>query len=186
MVPRPSGTTASGQTSRYAVAAWAGVAVLLAMTPGRTEGIPTLFILPLEMTDTSGETPSRAKEHEDRLAALTRFVSNQLVAHRLYSTVDPTPIDGAIGRARAAQPLDQCNGCELDLARMVHADRVLVGAVDKVSTLIGSLRLTIVDVATGRSLFGRTLGFRGDTDEAWQHAVRFFIRDLEATAALQR
>ncbi len=135
------------------------------------------------MADTSGETPSRAKEHEDRLAALTRFLSNELVEHRLYSAVDPTPIDREIGRARATQPLDKCNGCELDLARMVHADHVLVGAVDKVSTLIGSLRLTIVDVATGQRLFGRTLGFRGDTDEAWQHAVRFFVRDLEATPA---
>ena len=81
-------------------------------------------------------------------------------------------IGSEIDKARATQPLDRCNGCERDLARLVHADRVLIGAVDKVSTLIGSLRLRIVDVATGQSIFSRVLGFRGDTDEAWQRAAR--------------
>jgi len=55
-----------------------------------------------------------------------------------------------------------------------------------VSTLIGSLRLSIVDVATDQSIFSRVLGFRGDTDEAWRRAVRFFVRDPEATAAERR
>jgi hypothetical protein len=36
-------------------------------------------------------------------------------------------------------------------------------------------------------VFGRDLGFRGDSDEAWQqHAVRFFVRDVEAVPAQQR
>jgi hypothetical protein len=58
--------------------------------------------------------------------------------------------------------------------------------VDKVSTLIGSLRLNIEDVATGRSVFSRVLSFRGDTDDAWQHAVRFFVRDLQAAPPQER
>jgi hypothetical protein len=79
-----------------------------------------------------------------------------------------------------------CNGCELDLARLVHADRVLLGEVDKVSTLIGSLYISIVDVAAGQHVFSPALGFRGDTVEAWQHAARCFVRELQATAAKQR
>jgi hypothetical protein len=63
---------------------------------------------------------------------------------------------------------------------------VLIGKVDKVSTLIGSLDLSIVNVATGERVFSRVLSFRGDTDEAWQHAALFFVRDLEATGAQQR
>jgi hypothetical protein len=31
-----------------------------------------------------------------------------------------------------------------------------------------------------------TLAFAAITDEAWQHAVRFFVRDLEAVPAQQR
>jgi hypothetical protein len=164
-------------------AIWTAVSVLLSSAPVGAADIPTLLVLPLEMVDTSGETPSRVKEHEDRLAALTRYLSKELEAHRLYAIIDPTPIGTEIAEARAPQPLDKCKGCERDLARLVRADRVLIGEVYKVSTLIGSLRLNIVDVGTGQSVFSRWLNFRGDTDEAWQHAVRFFVRDLEETAA---
>jgi hypothetical protein len=168
------------------MAIWIAASVLLSTVPGRTADTPTLLVLPIDMVDTSGEIPSHAKEHEDRLAALSLYLSNELRAHGLYAIVDPTPIRIEIDKARAAQPLNDCNGCERDLARLVRADRVLTGEVDKVSTLIGSLHLRIVDVATGRSVVDRVIGFRGDTDDAWQHAVRFFIRDLGATATGQR
>jgi hypothetical protein len=171
---------------RRFAAIWIGATVLLATTSSRAADIPTLLVLPLEMADTSGETPSRAKELEDRLTTLTLTLSRELGAHGLYSVIDPTSIGTEIDKARATEALDRCNGCERDLARLVHADRVLIGAVDKVSTLIGSLRLSIVDVATGQSTFSRAVGFRGDTDEAWQRAARFFVRDLEATAAERR
>ncbi len=168
------------------MAIWIAASVLLPTVPGRTAEVPTLLVLPLDMVDTSGEIPSHAEEHEDRLAALALYLSNELRAHGLYAIVDPTPIRTEIDKARAAQPLADCNGCERDLGRLAHADRVLTGEVDKVSTLIGSLHLKIVDVATGHNVFDRVLGFRGDTDDAWQHAVRFFVRDLGATAVGQR
>src|SRR5262249_42350254 len=107
---------------------------------------PTLLVLPLEMADTSGEAHPQSDTHADRLAALTRYLSRQISEDRLYRVVDPAPIAADIDRVRAAQPIDRCNGCERDLARLVQADRVLVGEIDKVSTLIGSLRLDIVDV----------------------------------------
>ena len=134
-----------------------------------------------EMAETSGETPSRAKELEDRLTTMLTL-SRELGAHGLYSVIDPTSIGTEIDKARATEALDRCNGCERDLARLVHADRVLIGAVDKVSTLIGSLRLSIVDVATAKALsaarwvFGATRMMRGN-------APRDFVRDLAATAA---
>ena len=136
--------------------------------------------------DTSGETPAHAKEHADRLTELGQYLSHSLANAGLYSIVDPTPIAAAIEHARAAQPLDACNGCERDLGKLVHADRVLVGEIDKVSTLIGAMRLNIIDVTTGRPVFARVLSFRGDTDTAWDNAIRFFVRDLSATPPKQR
>lgn len=157
-----------------------------AMTASQAAATPTLLVLPLSLNDTSGETPPHIREHMERLAALTRYLSQMLTVDDLYTVIDPTPIAPEIEKVRATQPLDACNGCERDLARQVHADRVLIGGVDKVSTLIGSLRLNIEDVATGRSVFSRVLSFRGDTDGAWQHAVRFFVRDLQASPQQQR
>ena len=89
-------------------------------------------------------------------------------------------------KARSAQSLAECNGCERDLARLAGADRVLVGEVDKVSSLIGSLTIRIADVETGRIIFGRAVSFRGDTYEAWQHAMRFLVRELEKSVAQAR
>jgi hypothetical protein len=170
-------TQSVGRESRLCMVIWCVATILLAMTAGRAADRPTLLVLPIEMVDTSGEAPTNVHEH--RLATLTMHLSQQLGSRGLYTIIDPAPIGGEIDKARTAQLLDKCNGCERDLARLVHADRVLIGEVDKVSTLIGSLRLSIVDVVTGQSVFARELGFRGDTDDAWQHAVRFFVRDQE-------
>ena len=154
-----------------------------AAVPAQAAGPPTLLVLPLDMVDISGEIPPRTKEHNDRLAALTQYLARSLAESGSYAIADATPIAAEIDEARSAQRLGDCNGCERDLARLVHADRVLTGELDKVSTLIGSLRLQIIDVATGRRVVARVLSFRGDTDEAWQHAARFFLRDLAADPA---
>jgi hypothetical protein len=145
-----------------------------------------LLVLPLDMIDTSGEMPPRAKVHEDRLEALASYLSKALVDERIYSIIDPTTMGATIAEARSVKSLAKCNGCERDLARLVGADRVLVGEVDKVSTLIGSLTLRIADVETGRNIFVGAVSFRDDTYEAWQRAMRSLIRELEKPAAQAR
>jgi Protein of unknown function (DUF2380) len=147
---------------------------------------PSLLVLPLEMTDTSGEANPRAQEHAARLAALARQLGQDIQADGIYRVVDDGPIRAEIDKIRASQSLSDCNGCVLDLAQRLHAERVLVGEVYKVSTLIGSMRLDIIDVATGRTIFHRGLDFRGDTDDAWRHAGRFFVRDLAKLAVDMR
>jgi hypothetical protein len=67
--------------------------------------------------------------------------------------------------------------------KLAHVDRVLVGRIDKISTLIGNLTLRILNVDAGQRVFAQTVSFRRDTDEAWQHTVRFLIRDLRMTVA---
>ena len=156
---------------------------VLAHASAQAAAPPMLLVLPLDMVDTSGEIPPRVKEHNDRVTALTQYLAKALAESGSYAIADPTPIAAAIDQARSAQPLGDCNGCERDLARLVHAGRVLIGEIDKVSTLIGSLRLQVIDVATGRRVFERMLSFRGDTGDAWQHAARFFVRDLAADPA---
>lgn len=167
-------------------AVWCFFTGLFAAAPAWAKSPPSLLIMPLNWVDTSGEMPSHAKEHAERLKELATYLSGSLAQTGIYASIDPAPIAADIARVHAAQPLNACNGCERDLAKVVHADRVLVGEIDKVSTLIGSMRLNIIDVATGRVAFARVLGFRGDTDAAWQHAVQFFVRDLAAAPPGER
>jgi hypothetical protein len=90
------------------------------------------------------------------------YLAHDLEADGLYAISDPAPISEAIRQGPSPAAARLCHGCERDLARLVHADRVLIGEIDKVSSLIGGLRLDIIDVASGRNVFGRDLGFRGD------------------------
>ena len=85
------------------------VVAALTVTRAYASSPPTLLVLRLDMVDTSGETPPRMAEHEQRLKPRLRRVP------------------------------------------------------------------------TGQIAFAGTVSFRDDTDEAWQHAMRFLIRDLGAT-----
>ena len=51
-----------------------------------------------------------------------------------------------------------------------------IAAVQKMSTLISSLHVWLVDVESGRLLRKGAVSLRGDTEEAWRRAVDFLLR----------
>ena len=77
------------------------------------------------------------------------------------------------------QYLHKCNGCDLDIARALGAEQVLVAWIHRVSNLILTLNFEIRDVTTGNVSVRSSFGFRGDNDAAWTRAVEYLVRDLE-------
>ena len=71
-----------------------------------------------------------------------------------------------------------CNGCELDIARALRADRVLVGWVQKVSNLILNINVRIEDAATGQVLLLQSVDLRGNTDETWRRGIAYLVRRI--------
>jgi hypothetical protein len=60
----------------------------------------------------------------------------------------------------------------------------IVGAIQKMSTLIQWAKVTVIDVKTNRALWDKLFTFRGDNDEAWQRAEVFMSQEIrEALAA---
>ena len=51
-----------------------------------------------------------------------------------------------------------------------------ISVVHKTSTLISSLHVWLLDVATQRMLRQGAVSLRGDTEEAWRRAVGFLLR----------
>lgn len=141
--------------------------------------VPSILVLDLEIVDTSGEPTDQRQAHERRLEAIKEALETELAARGVYAVVDPTEIRADIDAIRAGQYLHACNGCEIRLARAVDADRVLTGRVNKVSSLILSLWVEIKDVDSGRPIVRKVLDFRGDTDQAWQRATLYLLRELE-------
>jgi hypothetical protein len=132
----------------------------------------TLLILPFGFIDTSGEPGDQRTSHAVHLAAMSRYLSDQLQETGLYRTLPAT--DGI--RACASNDQD----CLLAEARKAGGDLILVGAVQKASTLISQIWVGVFDAANGKRLFYRQLSFRGDTDEAWQHASLFLFQQIKA------
>ena len=74
--------------------------------------------------------------------------------------------------------IHECNGCELDIARTLQADRVLIGWVQKVSNLIVNINIQIEDVATGAILLNKSVDLRSNTDESWRRGVSYIVKSM--------
>lgn len=141
---------------------------------------PSLLVLGFELIDEQADvTPF--PEAEARLAAATERIAQGLAAAGLYRVVDPAPIAADIRAANASNySLLDCKGCELELARKLGTERVLLGWVQRVSNLILNLNIEVRDVASGRTLFNKSADMRGNNDRSWQRAADFVVRDMVA------
>lgn len=151
---------------------------LLSQAGASAEPPPKLAVLPFEIQDTSGEVgePSR---HEAMLANLTQFIARRVSASGIFSVADEVRVNDAVVTADSGTYLRSCNGCELDIAKSVGADAVMIGWVYKVSTLVGTLHVVIKDVPTGKTIYAHVFDFRGDNEKAWHRAADYMVRGLD-------
>ena len=110
--------------------------------------------------DTSGEVADQAGVHEKRLRNFMTALRRDVAAEGRYRLVS----------APSKQAQDQ--------ARIR-----IVGAVQKMSTLILWAKVTIVDVNTNRALWDKLFTFRGDNDEAWARAEIFISGEIKEVLA---
>jgi len=144
---------------------------------------PRLLALDFEIVDTSNEPGDKRADHARRLRLVRDWIATELDARKIYKNIDIGRVRAKLDAILAGQYLRTCNGCELDLARDVDADFVLLGKFNKISTLIGTLDLLIRDAKTGEVVQARTLGFRGDTDQAWLRAASFYVGEIARDGA---
>jgi PQQ-dependent catabolism-associated CXXCW motif protein len=147
--------------------------------PTRDGGrMPALAVLDLELTGDLGG-PELADEHAARLKTMSARLREDLERTGMYRIIDNSAAQGMIDTLRSQQAyLHDCNGCDLDVGRSLHADLVLVAWVDRVSGLILSLTYEIHDVQTAQIAARKSFDFRGDNNNAWNHAIDYMVRDL--------
>jgi PQQ-dependent catabolism-associated CXXCW motif protein len=139
---------------------------------------PALVVLDLELTGDLGG-PEFEAEHAQRLRTMSARLRQDLERTGLYRILDNSAAQGLIDTLKSRQAhLHDCNGCDLDVGRSLHADQVLVAWVDRVSGLILSLTYEVHDVQTGQIAARKSFDFRGDNDNAWNHAIDYMVRDL--------
>jgi len=150
------------------------IAMLLAGMPDARAGAAalTVAVFPVELVDTSGEPPK--PERAAQIAAATDELARLLEGSGRYRPVDLTPI---ATRLAAAGPLSQCHGCWLAMSQDVGAAIAVVTIVHKMSTLISSMEVWMVDVASRRVLRNGAVSLRGDTTEAWHRGIGYLVRN---------
>ena len=133
---------------------------------------PATAIFPFEIYDTSGEPPR--PDLTERLAMATRVLSEALEKTGRYSPIDLGPFSTEVA---ATAPRYRCGDCFLTVARQAGAAFAVVSVVHKVSSLISSMDIWILDTSNGAGVAHLGGQIRGDTSEAYEHGVRFLVRN---------
>jgi Protein of unknown function (DUF2380) len=137
-----------------------------------THAAPATAIFPFEIYDTSGEPPQ--PDLTARLAMATHVLSEALEKTGKYSPVDLGPFATDVA---ATSPRYLCGNCFLPVARQAGAAFAVVSVAHKVSSLITSMDIWIVDTSSEASVAHLGGQIRGDTSEAYEHGVRFLVRN---------
>jgi len=140
-------------------------------------GLKTIAILDFDLVDDQHELSPATVEYQ-RLAAIRDQLQDEFAKNGLYRIVDLGPAAEIIKMHQSRAQLHECNGCELDIARALHADRVLIGWVQKVSNLILNINIQIEDAATGAVLLNKSVDLRGNTDETWRRGISFLVKSM--------
>ena len=139
--------------------------------------LKTIAILDFDLVDDQHEMSPATVEYQ-RLRAIRDQLQDEFGNNQLYRVVDLGPATALMKKYQSEMQLHACNGCELDIARLVHADRVMIGWVQKVSNLILNINIQIEDAATGTVLLNKSVDLRGNTDETWRRGVSFLVKSI--------
>lgn len=145
----------------------AGALVVGLAGPAAAEAV--VAVPDLDLNDTSGLP---APGIEDRVSLFADTLRFALAATGEVVVVRPDCGD--------CSPAKTAFATMADATRDAGADLLLVGQVHKISTLIGTIRLKLLDLPGDRVLCSRDLTYRGDTDEAFARAAEFGARDILA------
>lgn len=126
-----------------------------------------------DFTDGSGEVRDQTAEHEAQLALFNETLRGALEEGGL-DVVVPECGEGC-------SPGNTQFKAMAEAARAVDAPLLLVGGLHKVSTLIGTIRLSVIDLDTDKVVCTRSLTYRGDNAEAWTRAAEFTAGDVLKT-----
>ncbi len=153
-----------------------GLGVFLTLSSAHGEEVKTppipIAVADFDYFDTSGEPTNQQAEHQARLRAFADAIRADLERDGRYRVVTLSCPQTRCAAAELA-PADL-----LERARAAGANRLLYGGIQKMSTLIQNAKVQVVDIPENKLRFDRLITFRGDTDESWQRAERFIVRDL--------
>jgi len=127
----------------------------------------------------SFSTEQARREDDGRIVLITAELSKELEGRSMYRVLDRAPAARLIERLKASHELRACNGCEIDIGKALGAERIALCWVQKVSNLILNINVEVRSVATGETLYVKSVDIRGNTDETWLRGVRRLVENIQ-------
>ncbi|MEH2470000.1 hypothetical protein V1281_000753 [Nitrobacteraceae bacterium AZCC 2161] len=151
----------------------AGAGAIASAAFAGVDGPPTLAAANFDFRDTSGEVRDQTAEHEARLKAFGVTLRDGLSGNQKIELKALT--------CQAAQCSAQTPGLVAlaTQAKTAGVRYLLFGEIHKMSTLVGWVKFAVLDLKDDKPVCDRFMTYRGDNDEAWQHAAKFTVRDIE-------
>jgi hypothetical protein len=130
-------------------------------------------VVDFDYRDTSGEERDQRQEHETRLRDFMTALRSDLAARgKIIVSPKCDPMPCSVERPAAEL---------LRAAREAGAGVLLVGTVQKTSTLIQWAKTEAIETGTERIVLDKLFTFRGDNDESWRRAESFIADQLASS-----
>jgi hypothetical protein len=124
--------------------------------------------------DTSNEPIDQTAAHQQRLQAFMTALKGDVAADRRFELLPSAcmPDCATEGPALADR---------LRAASQAGTQILIIGSVQKTSTLVQWARAAAIDTGSQRVIFEKLFTFRGGSDEAWQRAEHFVSEEIRGS-----
>jgi Protein of unknown function (DUF2380) len=118
-------------------------------------------------------------EHLQRLKMANAELRKLLEETGRYELTNEAATKDFNQKVSTALKNNACDSCELTLAKQANIQQILYPWVYKLSNLVLTLHVVIIDATTGKAVVKKVHDFRGDNDQSWQHAINYFIKNVK-------
>jgi hypothetical protein len=140
----------------------------------------SIAVMDCEILDDTRQynTPELNAAQDERLKLITEELKRQFSERGLYTVLDNSAVSERIEAVKSRETFYDCNGCELEIAKAMNADRAGICWVQKVSNLILNINVQVKDVRTGAVAYGKSVDLRGNTDTSWLRGIRYMVDSI--------
>jgi uncharacterized protein DUF2380 len=146
----------------------------LAVTSARADEPVSIAVLSAELQNDHAQWVPTSDAEFQRLAKIQETFKSMLEASGKYRFASVSP--AIQERIKKDQRLGACGGCEIQYGKEIGVSQVAWIEVQKVSELILNINVYVASVDAGQLSFVKSVDLRGNTDETWQHSIRFLVK----------
>jgi Protein of unknown function (DUF2380) len=146
----------------------------LAVTSAQSDQPVSIAVLSAQLQNDHAEWVATTDAERQRLMKIAETFKSMLEASGKYKFA---PVSATIQeRIDKDQKMGRCAGCEIQYGKEIGVSQVAWIEVQKVSELILNINVYIASVDAGQLRFVKSVDLRGNTDESWQHSIKFLVK----------